>query len=283
MLDGKSSFLGLVGKELSYSLSPQIHNLALQQLGIPAVYLPFSLLDAGKLDQVLDSLFQLGCLGLNVTQPYKEQVGQLLGKPGAWNTLSRGSEFWQASSTDGGGFMRSLELMGQPISTFERILFLGNGGATLSLITTILSECKESMTSLPWIGICGRTVDSLQRWQKTLPPSAGLHEFSWQDLHAISSALIESEQPTLVIHATNALTDPLAGFYPILAKLSIPRTLFYDLNYSAGRQFLVDWAVKENRRACNGLAMLIEQARLSQEIWFGRSLGFQDILVSLTR
>jgi shikimate 5-dehydrogenase len=126
-------------------------------------------------------------------------------------------------------------------------------------------------------------VDIHQRLPKSLTTSASLHEFSWQDLNAIAGALTQSDLRTLVIHATNAAIDPLPAYYPIFAKLSVPKTLFYDLNYSVGRQFLMDWAAKEKRRTCNGLAMLIEQARLSQEIWFGRSLGFQDILAALER
>src|SRR5205823_5069681 len=70
---GEPTVLGLVGHPLGHSLSPVIHEAALEALGMPAVYLPF---DVGldSLAVLLEAADRLRIRGFNVTLPYKESI-----------------------------------------------------------------------------------------------------------------------------------------------------------------------------------------------------------------
>ena len=72
-INAESLVYGVVGDPVGHSLSPLIHNAALQRVGLNAVYLPFRI-PREHLLQFIDDAPELGLQGLSVTIPHKEAV-----------------------------------------------------------------------------------------------------------------------------------------------------------------------------------------------------------------
>ena len=72
-IDQGTRVYGLIGYPLDHSLSPFIHNLAFEAMGINAVYLPFPV-KPGRVSSVVNGARALGIRGFNVTIPYKESI-----------------------------------------------------------------------------------------------------------------------------------------------------------------------------------------------------------------
>jgi 3-dehydroquinate dehydratase/shikimate dehydrogenase len=133
------SLFGIVGRAVSRSLSPRLHNRAYQALGIEALYLPFHVEQFSDFwsDTLLQGLEALGLplQGLTITSPHKEaalavaeSVSPLVRRSGAANALVRRAEGWRAESTDADGVLAPLDARGIRIEG-RRVAVVGCGGA----------------------------------------------------------------------------------------------------------------------------------------------------------
>lgn len=116
--------LALVGRHISYSLSPQIHTVWMAHYGLTGTY---DLYECHEPDlpgafEVLD--------GFNITIPYKKNMIPLVDRltpfaeaAGAVNTVYKDQGKWIGDNTD---VLALLEMIPEAV---ERILVLGNGGA----------------------------------------------------------------------------------------------------------------------------------------------------------
>src|SRR3989338_1427991 len=126
--------LGLLGRGISYSLSPWIQNAAVQSLELPARYRLFDL-EPEAVPPFLQEFWAEGGVGLNVTQPYKRDVAdQEQSTRPANNTLYREAPHvqWQSLSTDGEAFLQAVDLFWGR-EAFSHWVFLGNGGVVASV------------------------------------------------------------------------------------------------------------------------------------------------------
>lgn len=135
--------IALVGDHPSaYSRSPRIWAAALERLGVEATYLPLDV-PADRLAEVVAILRAMdGCLGANVTVPYKEAVVPLLdhldptaAAIGAVNTVTRtaGGRL-VGGNTDGVGLVEALLHPGEGGPLIDSpygltVLLIGGGGA----------------------------------------------------------------------------------------------------------------------------------------------------------
>jgi len=106
---------GLLGYPLTYSLSPQIHQVFLEECGLEGEYrlIPIAVNDEtdANLKAVLTQMKNQAYHGLNVTIPYKQTVKDLLDclddkaqAVGAVNTIYRKGEALIGTNTDVEGF-----------------------------------------------------------------------------------------------------------------------------------------------------------------------------------
>ena len=77
----------LLGHNVSYSLSPLIHNTSALSLGLEASYEILDV-DPAQFKNIHDVLIEKNIMGFNVTKPYKEMISSALGvgKFGSFNT-----------------------------------------------------------------------------------------------------------------------------------------------------------------------------------------------------
>ncbi len=136
---GTTKLLGVIGHPIAHSLSPLMHNAAIEHLGLDCVYLPFPVAPE-HLKIALDGFSAIGVVGLSVTIPHKQavihhlvQTSALAQAVGAVNTLRWTAKGWEGTNTDVAGFIAPLLGMDKDWSKVDAVI-LGNGGAARAVV-----------------------------------------------------------------------------------------------------------------------------------------------------
>jgi shikimate dehydrogenase len=248
---GVPSYFAVLGQPIDHSLSPRLHGPALREKG--GVYLAFEV-GPQALPAALDGLFAVGFVGLNITLPLKEEAFRLVAdasptarRIGAVNTLARREGGWYGDNTDAPGFVRSLP--GRP---FRQALVLGAGGAARAVLAA-LTEAKVEQVAV-----------SARRLERA---TALAHRFG---ARAVPWAR-RSEVPfDLLVNCTSLGQHP--GDMPPMTTFAAADqgALVYDLIYNPPRTTLLRLAEEAGLATQNGLEMLLQQAALSWQSWFGQ-------------
>ncbi|MGW3951234.1 hypothetical protein ACWEKM_09895 [Streptomyces sp. NPDC004752] len=138
-----SGLLGIAGRAPGRSPSPRLHNAALRELRLPALYLPFQVDGFSRFWQWCRDFGSLGgppLRGLTVTAPHKESALQVadVADPealgcGAANLLWLDAGRWRAATTDGVGALRALALGGvDPSGRTAAVLGCGGAGRAVA-------------------------------------------------------------------------------------------------------------------------------------------------------
>lgn len=233
-----------------------MHSTAFQAINYNAVYLPFHI-QPEQLPQLLSSFQVTGVQGFNVTVPYKEKIiphldwispqAQLLGSV---NTVVYQDGQWKGYTTDGNGFIRSLEAEG--ISLKEKhITMLGAGGSAKSIAVALLEKDIGSLT------IHNRTqnkADKLISILKKFPGNISL-----------SSKLEDHQSIDVLINTTSVgmLNDQL----PVSPEVIKKSDFIVDIIYNPPKTSLLKLAESNGKKTQNGLGMLLYQGVEAFEIW----------------
>lgn len=270
-ISGSTQFGGLIGRGISHSLSPLIHNSSAALLGLDVVYLPFDCAESPS-EAFFKLMLTVNCYGFNVTLPYKETVAQVLTSQQdklslSCNTLIPKSTHWEVTSTDADGFIAGLSEMGSKLEDFSAFIFMGHGGAAKALITKIQSERPH------------HAVFVMQRNVSPRTDASGIQRINFEPSEL--ELLVRKYPEALVIQCTSAPLrgDDLSRFCPALKAL---RGAFVDLVYGSASALLKE-AEKLNLPCQDGIPMLIHQALLSQKLWWGQAVSFSDIKSAVAR
>ena len=276
-ITGDTLLYGLLSQGAKYTRSPAIHNRSAKALDKNALYAHFEL----EPDQVKDFLtlfWHSNGQGLNITVPYKNLVASLVEANGleSVNTLVRGPSGWIGHSTDGDGFLRGLRQVNSKIEDFDAVIILGSGGAAQSILRSIALATAEIP---PMIIIHRRSKASDQKIRDAIAVSPiqmltlrSMDEASFIDTMQGSRGL-----KRLIIQATSAPKhgNNLAGYVPGLDFMT-NEDLLIDLIYDEPSE-LYRVATQKDLPTQDGLPMLIEQARLSQFLWWGESVSYEEL------
>ena len=123
---------GVIGKDISYSLSPRIHKLFSQASGINLDY-EIHDIDKDPIPFIYD-FFKKGGTGLNITKPYKEIVAKEFSK--SLDSVNCLYGEIDATSTDGSGFIADIKSKNISLND-SNILLFGLGGAGKSILKEI--------------------------------------------------------------------------------------------------------------------------------------------------
>ncbi len=279
----RKQIMGIIGRSIGYSLSPFLHHTAAKYLHKNITYKIFDV-DKDQVHVLLNDLWESGCLGLNVTSPYKKYVGHLCHRNVPVNTLFRhipaldaGAQdvFFSGTSTDGQGFVQALKKIDLLPETVEQVIFLGFGGAAES----ILRELPLANGLNKRIFILRRKPEiDRELCDSFLLDAENFYLFSPENFLEI---LKTGTQNSLVIQATNAphQGETLKDFASVL-KLSGFNGTVLDLCYRPPSALV--WAAKDLGLRCqDGLPMLVEQARESQKLWWGQAAPYEVLMQAL--
>ncbi len=255
--------LGLLGHPLSHSLSPSIHEAALEALRLPGVYLPFDM-GAPSVEPFLAAADGLQIRGLNVTIPYKEAVAGLVDELDgdaealeAVNTVVLHEGWAKGHNTDTFGFRMSLRSLGLRLGE-RRAVVVGAGGAARAVVHVLLREGAE-------VAVANRTLDRAQALADSFDDS----------IEVLSPEEIPKQDPwDLLVNATPAGTLGIETSLPV-PESTLSRTAFvYDLVYNPSETPLLAAAKRHGVRGTNGIEMLLQQAAKSFELWTGKTAPY---------
>ncbi len=288
MITGKTKLLGVVGYPVEHSLSPVMHNAAIEALNnselqpkIEYVYLPFPV-KPEDLKVAISGFAAMGVRGFNLTIPHKQIVMPLLSEVsavarsvGAVNTVFKTENGWGGTNTDVAGFLAPLRNydFNWPEKT---ALILGNGGAARAVV----AGCAE--LGCAEIRVFGRSQDKLRTFQEswlqsqkpgflTATSETGfLKETGFLEVHPWSEISSFISQADLLVNTTPVGMSPLVDVSPVdeavMDRLS-PRAIVYDLIYVPCPTKFLRLAAGRGAIALDGLEMLVQQGAAALQLW----------------
>ena len=264
--------LGLLGWPVSHSLSPMIHNSALNVLSIEGKYVlfPFEPVYEEKIQQLLSNFISGDLSGLNVTIPFKQVVMKYMDvlTPtaeiiGAVNTIYYKNNKLIGDNTDGPGFISDLSKKYCPNGMNKIVFVLGNGGSARAIVWALLEMKWEQII------LISRNLEKSQllaNYFNTLNNCSTVKSIKL-DSESLLSINMDAD---LVVNTTPVGMYPKIEFSPWPTGVTFPNSAFYyDLIYNPVETLFLKEANSEGLKTSNGLGMLIEQAALAFEIWTG--------------
>ena len=261
-----TALLGVLGHPVGHSLSPAMHNAAIDALGLDWVYLALPV-PAGGLATVVRGLEAIGCRGLNITIPHKQSVAglcrrlsPLAERVGAVNTLvPLEGGGWLGTNTDVEGFLTPLR--GQSWQG-RQALVLGNGGSARAVVAALVELELDTIT------VVGRRPEALAAFAadcSSWAPRLGTCTLD-RPLEPLLAAA------DLVVNTTpvgmNSDQCPLS---PGQLAVLRPMATVYDLIYVPRPTQLLRQAAARGCSTIDGLTMLVHQGAASLRLWSGRS------------
>ncbi|MFM7321984.1 MAG: shikimate dehydrogenase [Armatimonadota bacterium] len=262
-VSGRTLVAGVWGWPVRHSASPAMHNAAFAALGLDWVYVPFAV-DPDRVREAVAGVRALGIVGVNVTVPLKERVGEWLDdltptarRLGAVNTIFRDGDALVGDSTDGDGFLAALAHAGHPPIAGATAVVLGAGGSARAVVDAL---ARREMR----VVVANRTVERAEALR-----ALGAGEIVGWSEDSIGSAVAGAD---LVVNTTSLGMTPNADTVPpVPAGALHPGIAVVDLVYNPPRTLLMERAVAMGAPAFNGLEMLVRQGALSFERWTGQA------------
>ena len=260
--------LGIFGHPLAHTVSPAMHQAALDHLGLDIRYTAWPT-EAMALPESVRRLRRDDHLGANVTIPHKERVLDLLEgfdsgvkEVGAANTIVKRNGRLMGINTDVEGFLKALKERAGFELPQAAVLLLGAGGAARAAA----------------FGLAIEGVASLAIANRTLPRALSLAEELRDRVPRVTGVPMETSsmkaacaEAGLIVNATSVGMAHSSGQARSLlaSELIRPDTLVFDMVYSPAETPLMKEARRAGARAMGGLWMLVYQGAASFRLWTG--------------
>jgi 3-dehydroquinate dehydratase/shikimate dehydrogenase len=245
---------GVIADPVRHSISPAVHNRALQARRIEGLYLPF-LVSPLQLKDFFALADRLPLQGFSVTIPHKQRILRYLQtiepmarRIGAVNTVWKKAGRWRGTNTDAEGVRGPLaKRLRLPKS---KILIAGNGGAARAA-AFVLSDAGAKVT------LTGRNLDRVRALAKAC------------DGECLAMEQLPGHQFDAVVHATSLGMWPNVDqcFFPD----EIPGNVVFDLVYTPEDTTLLQRAREQGSEIIPGIEMFVEQAAQQFELYTGES------------
>jgi 3-dehydroquinate dehydratase/shikimate dehydrogenase len=249
-LTEQTDLYGLVGRPISHSASPAMHNAAFGATRLDCVYLPLPAADA---DDFTTFGRALGVKGASITIPFKvslfdqmDEVYAVARRIGAINTMKAQDGRWIGGNTDAAAFLAPLR--DQVDLRGKRVAVLGAGGAARA-VTVALSSSDASVTIYARDTLKAREVAmTASAASAVMPPAAN----TWD----------------VLINCTPVGMYPKNNETPLEASM-LTGSHVYDLVYNPTVTRLMREATGMGCQTIGGLEMLVGQAQEQFEWWTG--------------
>ena len=264
----RSPHFFVVGNPIGHSLSPVMHQAALDFHAINAEYHAIDLAQA-EFSDFIGWLNRDEFLGCNITIPYKNQfidvvdnIDSFATEAGVINTIAKSDHKLIGHNTDIHGFISPLLEYTDQIEG-GRVIVFGTGGAAKSVkigledlgVEEIIFVSRTPQKSI---------LNSDHVWIKTVSYD------QWQSYADETSMFVNT---TPLGMSPNIDRSPISDYDSELLENKI----CYDLIYNPIQTKFLQQADDFGAITINGLDMLIMQGNKSFEIWTGKSFPFKEI------
>jgi shikimate dehydrogenase len=252
----------VLGSPIAHSLSPLIHSLAYEYLGVAAHYEAIEV-NAGALTKFLNETDK-NCLSL--TMPLKEEamkvadvISDVASRISCGNTFSLNEGVWSLTSTDVSGFDNALRMHG--INTVDSVLIIGAGATARAAMASVSAITKS-------VSVVSRNSER----EAAINKASGINVsyLPWKLTDEINDA-------DLVINTT---PNQAADFF--LSGIDKPRGTLFEVLYHPWPTAISRAWSKTQAQVIDGLDLLIHQAIAQVEIFSGVACD-RDILYTKMR
>lgn len=243
-----------------------MHNAAFHELGLDLVYLPFNVYP-DNLASAVGAVRALDMVGVNVTLPHKERVGDLLDWVsedarviGSVNTIHNDGGVLRGYTTDGRGFLQALRSAGFEPEKSSAVV-LGAGGAARATVYALGSVGTSVTVANRTVGRAVELADSMNvALGREIADAVGIGEEGARE--AISRA-------DLLVNCTSVGMHPNRDAQPIPTEWLHPGLFVFDQIYNPLETDLLRAARSVGAIGMNGVRMLVYQGAIAFEIWTG--------------
>jgi len=268
-INGKTRTCGIIGNPVEHTMSPVIHNVLAQMMGINMAYVPFHVKE-GQLEAAVKGAYGLNILGMNVTVPYKSdviaqlaEIDSLAEKIGAVNTLVRTEGGYKGYNTDMTGLLRAMKSDGVKLAG-EEVIILGAGGVGRAVAFLCAANGAGK------VHLLNRSIEKAENVAAEVNRALGTECVEAMALCDYQKLLTGTENRYVVIQCTSV------GLSPNVKDVVIGDGDFYhyikfgyDLIYSPRETQFMKLVTANGGVAFNGLKMLLYQALDAFELWNG--------------
>ncbi|MFQ5329069.1 MAG: shikimate dehydrogenase [Thermodesulfobacteriota bacterium] len=264
---GTTRIIGVFGYPVSHSLSPAMHNAAIESAGLDMLYLPFSV-EPSALSEAVSAIRVLNMVGVNLTIPHKESVMEYLDEIsdeariiGAVNTVVNDKGQLIGHNTDGRGYLQSVREEAGFNPEGKSIVIIGAGGAARGIINAIAGAGAASIAIV----------------NRTLPRAEGLAE-EFKPLYpavAITPLPLEGEELGRTLQAASLIVNTTSlgmkgkGSVDIDLEKVPNHAIVSDIVYNPRTTDLLRRAADLGLATHGGLGMLVCQGALGFTLWTG--------------
>ena len=250
---------GIIGKPLSHSLSPVLHNYWFKKNNLKFNY---SLIEIEKhqIEEVINKIRTKELYGINVTVPYKQEVIPHLDliindskETSSVNTIYLNNENKVVGeNTDVYGFEQSFINKLDSANIMEKsFLILGSGGVTPSLIYALNKK------KIKKIFISNRTTQKAKDIK---------NKFSFVEIIPWERINKKSEEVDVIINATSLGMKNGSEFERLIDKFK-PDLVYYDVIYNPLETNMLKNFKDKKIITFNGLEMFLFQGQKSFSLW----------------
>ena len=251
----------VLGSPINHSLSPLLHSLAYEHLGLKAQYEAIEV-RAGELKKFLAETDKNA---LSLTMPLKEEalkvadiVSDVAARISCGNTLSLNKGVWSLTSTDVSGFDHALHMHG--LEEIESVLIIG-AGATARAAVSSVSQITKS------VSVISRNPDREAAMNQA--SSVDVTYLPWEFTSQINTA-------NLVINTT---PNQAADFFA--SSINSPSGTFFEVLYHPWPTSMSQLWSESSGHVIDGLDLLIHQAISQIEIFAGISCDRQFLYTKM--
>lgn len=245
----------VLGHPIAHSLSPRLQQGALDALGVPAVFLAIDV-PPESFDESLRRLRDQGAAGLSITAPLKQlayaasaSVTEEARACGVANCLRAGADGFDATNTDGAGFVDFARDVGLALRG-RRVVLLGGGGAAAGLVPALARAGAACV-------VLARDTSKARR----LAGLATVEIAAWDDGDTLAAA-------DIVVQTTPLGAGPGDPMPCDPARLAAGAACV-DLRYAPRRTPWLAAARARGLAAYDGLGLLVHQGAHSLRYWLG--------------
>lgn len=257
----------LIGYPLGHSMSPLIHRELFKINNISASY-ELMEISPDSLNSSINELKELN--GFNVTIPHKiniiESLDNLSDRAelfGAVNTVENKNGVLTGHNTDCAGFLKALDMAG--ITLGGNVLVCGSGGVSrMFAFESVLAGADLT------IAVRDEDISAGKKIKEEIKEKLD------KKVELITLSEVQGEYDVLI-------NGTPVGMHPhsdacVLPKDKVQRAkAVFDAVYNPMETQLIKYAKEAEIKCSNGLPMLVWQAAVAQEIWFGVKFNTDQI------
>ena len=279
---GTTAVYGVIGDPIEHTLSPLMHNRALAEMGLDAVYVPFRV-KPDDLEDAVRAISALGIRGMNVTVPHKTRIIEYLDRitvearaVGAVNTVINTGGLLEGDNTDVYGFTNCILKDGGLERFPERICILGAGGAARAVVYAC--AVREEVCE---IAILNRTLSKAEELADDFRRITGKPISAYPADGETRKKILP--RMDMIVNTTTVGMYPHSGISPVIESDDVfhPGQVVCDIIYTPARTKLLEDAIQRGAKTIGGMAMLAFQGARSLTLWTGREAPVQVMIEAL--